>query len=138
MCQVPDFVSSFHWTGLASGLKSKMEIELLKSIGLSEAKAKETMKNANLTKNLVVVVNHASKVGDVSVRGNLLYNLASKIKPQIVAHLPMLSEYVVTGKLDTEVRVQAALEYLMQNPDPTKFDSKAFESSLWCWYRCHS
>jgi len=103
-------------------------VVLFKTIGLSEAKAKETAKNANLSNNLKLAIEAAAKVasgGDSSNHGALLYTIASKIKPQVSGHLPLLAEYVASGKLDSEVRVQAALEYLMQHP--SEVDLAAFE-----------
>lgn len=41
--------------------------------------------------------------------------MASKIKPQIVQHLPFLTKYIATNKLDTTPRVDAALDYLLKN-----------------------
>ena len=103
-------------------------VGLFQKIGLSESKAKETAKNTNLSKNLQLAISHASKQcgSDMEKSGSLLYNIASKIKPQISGHLPLLSEYVARGKLDSEVRVQAALEYLLQHP-AKDLDVKAFE-----------
>jgi glutaminyl-tRNA synthetase len=45
----------------------------------------------------------------------LLYHIASKIRPQIKQHIGFLAKYVTEGKLDSEVRVNAALEYLISN-----------------------
>ena len=35
----------------------------------------------------------------------LLYHIATKVKPQISAQLPLLSRYVVEGKIDSELRL---------------------------------
>ncbi len=92
-------------------------IELFKSIGLNESKAKETAKNANLSKNLeeAVIQGRKTKTDISSGEGTLLYTVSSKIKPQIRHNLPFLVDHVMTGKLDTELRVTAALEYLLQH-----------------------
>ena len=86
-------------------------IESLKSIGLTESKAKETLKNANLTNNLKCVINsaeqHSKDLG--GSKGNLLYNIASKTKAQISHRIPLLGEYVALGKIDSEVRLNAAI-----------------------------
>jgi len=107
-------------------------VALFQTIGLSETKAKETAKNGNLSSNLKLAIEAASEVtgkaatGD-NANGALLYTIASKIKPQVSGHLPLLAKCVASGKLDSEIRVQAALEYLMQNPKP-EVDLAAFES----------
>lgn len=46
--------------------------------------------------------------------GILLYHMASKIKQQIIHHLPLLVNYIVSKKLDTTLRVDFALEYLLK------------------------
>ena len=85
------------------------------SLGLSEAKAKETAKNAGLSANLKTALDACSGKGDVSGKGSLLYTAASKVKPQTAAHLPLLAQMIAAGKLDSEVRVQAGLDYLLQH-----------------------
>ena len=86
-------------------------IELFKGIGLNETKAKETLKNVHLTSNLRYVINAASaKSSELDgIKGNLLYNIASKTKSQIISHIPILSEYVALGKIDSEARLNAAI-----------------------------
>ena len=90
-------------------------IELFNGIGLSEAKAKETLKNSHLTSNLKNAINAASaKSSELDgIKGNLLYNIASKTKSQIISHIPMLSEYVALGKIDSESRLNAAIGKLL-------------------------
>lgn len=78
---------------------------------LSESKAKETLKNANLTAALNECKGQALPDG----AGTLLYHMASKIKSQIIHHLPLLVKYIVSLKLDTTVRVEAALSYLLKS-----------------------
>lgn len=60
--------------------------------------------------------------------GVLLYHLTSKIKQQIVDKLPFLADYIVTKKLDTIQRVDAALAYILSNInkpiDIKKFDEE--------------
>uniref|UniRef100_A0A1A9VH87 Glutaminyl-tRNA synthetase class Ib non-specific RNA-binding domain-containing protein n=1 Tax=Glossina austeni TaxID=7395 RepID=A0A1A9VH87_GLOAU len=46
--------------------------------------------------------------------GMLLYHLAIKIKPQIADHLPLLTRYIVAGKLNSAMKVDASLEYLLK------------------------
>jgi glutaminyl-tRNA synthetase len=45
----------------------------------------------------------------------LLYALASKIKPQINDHLPLLVKYIVEDKLRQESQLNSALEYLLKH-----------------------
>ena len=86
-------------------------IEKLKNIGLTESKAKETLKNVILTNNLRSVINSAEQhSNDLSgSTGNLLYNIASKTKAQISHQIPLLGEYVALKKIDSEVRLNAAI-----------------------------
>ena len=35
----------------------------------------------------------------------LLYHIATKVKPQISAHIPLLCRYIVDDKIDTELRL---------------------------------
>lgn len=81
----------------------------------SESKAKETLKNANVTKNLTVALNECKGQAIPEGAGTLLYHMASKIKSQIIHHVPFLVKYIVSLKLDTTVRVDAALAYLLKN-----------------------
>lgn len=67
-------------------------VELFMTIGLSEAKAKDTAKNANLSKNLEEAITEAKTVtGFDPSNGMLLYHIASKIKPQVKHQLGFLS-----------------------------------------------
>ena len=88
-------------------------------LGLSEAKAKETAKNTALSANLKTALDEAcSAAGSdagLAGKGSLLYTAASKVKPQTATHLPLLAKMIAAGKLDTEVRVQAGLDYLLQH-----------------------
>jgi glutaminyl-tRNA synthetase len=45
----------------------------------------------------------------------LLYALASKIKPQVNDHLPLLVKYIVEDKLRQESQLNSALEYLLKH-----------------------
>lgn len=57
--------------------------------------------------------------------GTLLYHLATKIKPQISHHLPLIVKYILTKKLDTTVRVEKAIEYALahiKDVDLTEFE----------------
>jgi len=92
------------------------ELEKFVRIGLTEAKAKETLKNKNLSANLVKVIDLAGDVDISGTRGNLLYHAASKTKPQIWPLVPLLVSYITSDKIDTEQRLGAAVEYLLKLP----------------------
>ncbi|XP_029673330.1 probable glutamine--tRNA ligase [Formica exsecta] len=96
------------------------DVKLFQTIGLSEQKAKETLKNVNVTKNLKLAINEAVKHGPVPQDiGVLLYHLASKIKNQVVDKIPFVTNYIVEKKLDTVQRIDAALSYLLVNVNNT-------------------
>lgn len=84
------------------------------ALGMSEQKAKETAKNANVSKNLLLALDHCKDVALAEGVGMLLYHMATKIKPQSAEHLPLLVRYIVEKKLDSTMRVDAALEYLLK------------------------
>ena len=71
-------------------------IGLFQDIGLSEAKAKETCKNVNLSKILESIIRYSKSKGSADLKpvGLLFYHIASKIKPQIHHHLNKLADYV--------------------------------------------
>lgn len=102
-------------------------MELFVGIGLSEQKAKETCKNEALCLTLKQSIEAAARHtcdNDIGKdAGKLLYNLATKIKSQIRNRLPLLAEYVATGRLATDLQLDSALNYLLTNPtDPIDFD----------------
>ncbi|XP_015184756.1 PREDICTED: probable glutamine--tRNA ligase [Polistes dominula] len=91
-------------------------IELFQQIGLSEQKAKETLKNAQVSKNLKLAITEARKYVDITPEiGTLLYHLSSKIKAQIADKIPFLSKFIAERKLDTVQRLDAALNYILSN-----------------------
>ena len=106
-------------------------LELFTSLGLSEAKAKETIKNGTLSKNLedAITVAKSSNPQLSSAQGMLLYHIASKIKPQIKHHMAFLVDYVATGKLDTELRVNAALDFVLQHANEKSLNSAAIDEA---------
>lgn len=59
--------------------------------------------------------------------GMLIYHLATKIKPQIANQLAFVCKYIENGKLDSTLRVDAALEYLLSHVSEANIDSEAFE-----------
>ncbi|EFN78066.1 probable glutamine--tRNA ligase [Harpegnathos saltator] len=97
-------------------MENENDVRLFQTIGLSEQKAKETLKNVNVTKNLKLAINEAAKHGPIIQDvGILLYHLASKIKNQIVDKIPFVTNYIIEKKLDTVQRIDAALTYLLAN-----------------------
>ena len=113
-------------------------VQLFVSIGLSEIKAKETLKNANVSAHLkncidsvmpalfycfflllimlkfnvliVLQVTSIVKGGINKDQGLLLYHVATKIKPQTSSHIPLLCRYIVEGKIDKEIRLTGMLK----------------------------
>lgn len=88
------------------------------SLGLSEQKAKETLKNASLTKILLLALDSLKsqnrKVEDLpKTSGVLIYHLCSKIKAQSMQYLNLLVEMIADNKLDNTIRVDFALEYVL-------------------------
>lgn len=59
----------------------------------------------------------------------LLYQVATKIKPQISAKLPLLSKYISSGKLDSTLRVDAALNYLLSHVNEISINIDGFEKA---------
>ncbi|XP_050312303.1 probable glutamine--tRNA ligase [Anthonomus grandis grandis] len=100
-------------------------IEALKSLGLSEQKAKETLKNAAVTKTLLSIVNEVRGVQLAEGTGTLLYHLGTKIKPQMAHHLPTLVKYIVSKKLDNTLRVDKAIEFALSHIN--NFDTNLLE-----------
>uniref|UniRef100_A0A1B6C6I6 glutamine--tRNA ligase n=1 Tax=Clastoptera arizonana TaxID=38151 RepID=A0A1B6C6I6_9HEMI len=104
-------------------------VQLFISIGLKEQKAKETIKNETVSVNLKTAINEAKKFGEISSEvGILLYHLASKMKSQITHHIPLIVNYIVSKKIDTQQRVDAALIHLLDMGN-NKLNVKAFEEN---------
>ncbi|CAK1578394.1 unnamed protein product [Parnassius mnemosyne] len=104
-------------------------IEKLKLLGLSEQKAKETLKNVNVTKILLAALNEVNLQNAPAGAGMLLYHLATKIKPQITDKLPFICKYIADGKLDSTLRIDAAIDYLLSSVNETNVDIAKFEAA---------
>lgn len=91
------------------------QVKRFMSIGLTEQKAKETLKNVAVTKNLNAALDAINGLSLPEGTGTLLYNLSAKIKPQIGEHLPFVAKNIVEKKIDTQQRLDAALEYLLSH-----------------------
>ncbi|XP_074861719.1 glutamine--tRNA ligase isoform X2 [Carettochelys insculpta] len=102
-------------------------LSLFTAIGLSEPKARETLKNEALSALLREAVTQAQgALGPVvdKATGTLLYNVASRLKDQ--KHLRFLVGYITSKRIVTDLQLSAALEYLRSHPlEP--IDTAAFE-----------
>uniref|UniRef100_A0A8D3DJ73 Glutamine--tRNA ligase n=1 Tax=Scophthalmus maximus TaxID=52904 RepID=A0A8D3DJ73_SCOMX len=103
-------------------------LTLFSSIGLSEQKAKETLKNEALSSVLKDAitqrVNGASGVD--KAMGTLLYSMASRLKD--TKRLVFLSDSIAQRKICTELQLAAALDFLKSHPqDP--INQKEFEEA---------
>lgn len=99
-------------------------------LGLSDQKAKETLKNASLTKNLTLAISALEKQKKELAKGagNLVYHLCSKIKAQSIQHMELLVGLIADNKLDTTVRVEFALEFVLSHSvKGTSIDVAALE-----------
>ncbi|CAB0002987.1 unnamed protein product [Nesidiocoris tenuis] len=107
--------------------KESSEVARFVDLGLSEQKAKETLKNVALTKFLNTVIDEVVSLGKKpSDFGTLLYYFASKLKPQIANRISPVVKYIVENKLDNSVRLDAAVEYLLAHAHDD-FDAPSFE-----------
>ncbi|XP_061635045.1 glutamine--tRNA ligase [Phyllopteryx taeniolatus] len=91
------------------------------SIGLSEQKVKETLKNTALTATLKSAIVQARSVSGATevdkVTGTLLYSLASRLKDS--KRLAFLAENIAQRKISTEQQLTAALDFVknhLQDP----------------------
>lgn len=105
-------------------------MEHLKALGLSEQKIKETLKNAALTATITRAFSFTP--GDVELSAPqkaLLFQACSKIKPQSAQFLELLVRKIVDKSLDTSLRVDTALEYVLANATKPTFDEAAFDAA---------
>lgn len=99
--------------------------KLFCSIGLSEQKARETIKNENFSKRLKMILTEASKYGSLTELGMLYYHLASKMRPNQEKHTQFLVSYIGEKKLNNTQRIDAALQYLLA--ELKDIDANAFD-----------
>ncbi|XP_018403540.1 PREDICTED: probable glutamine--tRNA ligase [Cyphomyrmex costatus] len=90
--------------------KNEEDVKLFQMIGLSEQKAKETLKNTNITKNLKLAINEVSENSPANRKISFVIN------------------YIVEKKLDSVQRIDAALIYLLANMS-NAVDIAKFEES---------
>ncbi|XP_069499400.1 glutamine--tRNA ligase [Ambystoma mexicanum] len=95
-------------------------VSLFTAIGLSEQKARETLKNEALSSLLRdAVIQTQAVLGPTidKVTGTLLYNVASRLKDQ--KRLGFLVAYITSKKIITDLQLNAALDYVKSHPlDP--------------------
>ncbi|KAG7267371.1 hypothetical protein CRUP_030025, partial [Coryphaenoides rupestris] len=104
-------------------------VALFTSIGLSEQKAKETLKNEALSSALKDAIKQAHAVNGATgvdkAMGTLLYSLASRLRD--TKRLTFLSDYIGQRKVTTELQLAAALEFVKSHPqdpiDQAEFDN---------------
>jgi len=94
-------------------------VSSLQRLGLAEVKAKETTKNKALTSSLLKLLEMAGERDLSGARGNLLYQLASKAKPQMWPLVPIIVDYVCKDKIDSDLRLAAAVDFLLKLPPGT-------------------
>lgn len=81
-------------------------IPLFVKVGLTEQKAKDTVKNKKLAPTFERVINEAGGADGCSKEtGNLLYFLASKITKDAEPHLPFLAKKIASGDLRSTEQV---------------------------------
>ncbi|XP_072569267.1 glutamine--tRNA ligase [Paramormyrops kingsleyae] len=89
-------------------------LTLFASIGLSDQKAKETLKNESLSVALKQAISRAQEIlgpaGVDKAMGTLLYSMASRLKD--AHHLRFLTEQIVHRKITTDLQLSAALDFL--------------------------
>uniref|UniRef100_A0A1A7YBV8 Glutamine--tRNA ligase n=1 Tax=Iconisemion striatum TaxID=60296 RepID=A0A1A7YBV8_9TELE len=96
-------------------------LTLFTSIGLSEQKAKETLKNEALSSALKDAITQAQRANGASgvdkAMGTMLYSLASRLKDN--KRLAFLSDCIALRKICTELQLAAALDFVKSHPqDP--------------------
>uniref|UniRef100_A0A8C1BZL4 Glutamine--tRNA ligase n=1 Tax=Cyprinus carpio carpio TaxID=630221 RepID=A0A8C1BZL4_CYPCA len=105
-------------------------VSIFMSIGLSEQKAKETLKNEALTSTLKKAIEQAQGLlGSASVdktAGTLLYNMVTRLKD--TNRLSFLTEYIITQKITSELQLSAALDFLKSHPQEN-LDRLEFETA---------
>ncbi|KAL4227109.1 putative glutamine--tRNA ligase [Mactra antiquata] len=97
---------------------AEADITLLVNTGLSEQKAKETLKNEAVTQSMKSAIEQVGKISpdlksDKDV-GKLIYHVATKLKAKKFQN-PIM-EYIGLKKITSEIQLNAAFDYLKHNP----------------------
>uniref|UniRef100_A0A672JYX4 Glutamine--tRNA ligase n=1 Tax=Sinocyclocheilus grahami TaxID=75366 RepID=A0A672JYX4_SINGR len=105
-------------------------VSIFMSIGLSEQKAKETLKNEALSSTLKRAIEQAQGLlGSASIdktAGTLLYNMVTRLKDS--NRLSFLTEYIITRKITSELQLSAALDFIKSHPQEN-LDRLEFEAA---------
>uniref|UniRef100_A0A8C2KU51 Glutamine--tRNA ligase n=1 Tax=Cyprinus carpio TaxID=7962 RepID=A0A8C2KU51_CYPCA len=104
-------------------------VSIFMSIGLNEQKAKETLKNEALSSTLKKAIEQArGLLGSASIdktAGTMLYNMVTRLKDS--TRLSFLTEYIITRKINSELQLSAALDFIKSHPqenlDRLQFDA---------------
>ncbi|CAF3525893.1 unnamed protein product [Rotaria sordida] len=112
---------------------NETRVALFQSIGLNEQKARETLKNQDVTRLLETNINEVKKFLPKENQitksiGNLLYALATKSKQQIHHLHPYLIKYICEEKIKNDLQLSAAIQYLLTHPQEP-IDHKALEAN---------
>ncbi|CAF3321802.1 unnamed protein product [Rotaria sp. Silwood1] len=118
---------------MAASTENETRVALFQSIGLNEQKARETLKNQDVTRLLETNINEARKFLPQENQitkpiGNLLYALATKSKQQIHHLHKYLIKYICEEKIKNDLQLTAAIQYLLTNPKEP-IDQKALEEN---------
>ena len=90
-------------------------VDLFVGAGLTEQKAKETIKNKILSSSLECAIKRAQEICDIDKTvGNLLYQISSRVKDK--QHLPLLVDLVAKRALTTDIQLSCAIDYLKKFP----------------------
>uniref|UniRef100_A0A671KYT9 Glutamine--tRNA ligase n=1 Tax=Sinocyclocheilus anshuiensis TaxID=1608454 RepID=A0A671KYT9_9TELE len=105
-------------------------VSIFMSVGLSEQKAKETLKNEALSSTFKKAIEQAQGLlGSASIdktAGTLLYNMVTRLKDY--NRLSFLTKYIVTRKITSELQLSAALDFIKSHPQEN-MDRLEFEAA---------
>uniref|UniRef100_A0A671R2Z8 Glutaminyl-tRNA synthetase n=1 Tax=Sinocyclocheilus anshuiensis TaxID=1608454 RepID=A0A671R2Z8_9TELE len=105
-------------------------VSIFMSTGLSEQKAKETLKNEALSSTLKKAIEQArgllGSAGIEKTAGTLLYNMVTRLKDS--NRLSFLTEYIITRKITSELQLSVALDFLKSHPQEN-LDQLEFEAA---------
>uniref|UniRef100_A0A182VST4 Probable glutamine--tRNA ligase n=1 Tax=Anopheles minimus TaxID=112268 RepID=A0A182VST4_9DIPT len=105
-------------------------MEHLISLGLTEQKIKETLKNATLTATITRAFSYFPPGQELnSTQKPLLFQACSKMKPQSAQFLELIVKKILNHSLDTSLRVDTALEYVLANVTKATFNEADFDAA---------
>ncbi|CAF2330710.1 unnamed protein product [Rotaria sp. Silwood2] len=118
---------------MAVSTNDETRVALFQSIGLNEQRARETLKNQDVTRLLETNINEARNFLPQENQitkpiGNLLYALATKSKQQIYHLHKYLIKYICEEKIKNDLQLSAAIQYLLTHPTEP-IDQKALEEN---------